>query len=232
MISQRLLRLAGCGAVAGGLANVVADYLLRGGPQPVAGSEITLATLGQVPFESVFAGSVLGAAVIPLWMLGLWPVYEGLRPAGAWLARIPVLFMGYGIAIAAGFHGAFAFYAAGYHALGAAPADAQPLLAELTERFRAYHDALFVLLAVTWTIGSVGFIVATAFFRTHYARWMAAASPLLVPLTMPLVQALPAPVGGYVRPIHGTVVWTLFFLLSTAVVWNLGEKRRLEEQGA
>jgi hypothetical protein len=232
MISQALLRTAGCLAVAGGAANVVADYLLRGGPAPVAASEITLATLGQVPFESVFAGSVLGAAVIPLWMLGLWPVYEGLRPAGPWLARITVLFMAYGIAIAAGFHGAFAFYAAGYHALGAAPAGAQPLLVELTERFRSYHDTLFVLLAVTWTIGSVGFIVAVAFFRTHYARWMAAASPLLVPLTMPLVAALPAPVGGYVRPIHGTAIWTLFFLLATVVSWNLGTRRGSPERAS
>jgi hypothetical protein len=223
--SQTLLRFAGCLAVGGGLANVVADYLLRGGPAPVAASEITLATLSAVPFASVFAGSVLGAAVIPFWLLGLWPVYAALRPAGRWLALLPVLFLGYGVALASGFHGAFAFYAAGYQALGAAPGDAQPILTELTERFRAYHDALFTLLAATWTLGSVGFVVATLFFRTHYARWMAAASPLLVPLTMPLVQALPAPIGGYVRPIHGTSVWTLFFLISTAVTWNLETTR-------
>jgi hypothetical protein len=105
--------------------------------------------------------------VIPLWLAGLWPAHAALRPAGRWLALIPVLFFAYGIVLASGFHGAFAFYAAGYQALGAAPADAQRLLAELTERFRAYHDALFVLLAATWTIGSVGFIVVTVFFRIH-----------------------------------------------------------------
>jgi hypothetical protein len=225
MISQPLLRLAGCGAVAGGLANLVADYLLRGGPQPVAASAITLETLGQVPFGSVFAGSLLGVAAIPLWTLGLWPVYAGLRPAGPWLARLTALFLGYGIAIAAGYHGAYALYSAGYHALAAAPAAAEPVLVELTQRFRTFHDTLFLLLAVPWTIGSVAFVVAVAFFRTHYPRWMAALSPLLVPLTMPLVAVLPAPIGGYVRPIHGTVLWTLFFLVSTAVVWNLGAKR-------
>jgi hypothetical protein len=213
--------VAGSLAVVGGLVNLVADYLLRGGPAPVSAAEIRLDTLGSVPFDSVFAGSVLGAAAIPFWLLGLWPVYEALRPAGRWLALAPVLFFAYGIVLASGFHGAFAFYAAGYYALGAVAAEARPAVAEMTERFRAYHDTMFVLLAVTWTLGSVGCIVVIAFFRTHYARWMAALSPLLVPLTMPLVQALPAPVGGYVRPIHGTAVWTLFFLVAAAVTWKL-----------
>jgi hypothetical protein len=215
------LRVAGGLAVLAGIVNAVADYLLRGGPAPVSAAEITLEALGEVPFESVFAGSVLGVAVIPLWLLGLGPVYAALAPAGRWLALPPVLLFGYVFALAPGYHGAFALYAAGYHALGAVGAEARPILSEMIERFRAYHDALFLLFAVVASLGSLWFVVAVAFFRTRYSRWMAAASPILVPLLSPLAQALPAPAGGYVRPILGTTIFTLFFLVATVVTWKL-----------
>jgi hypothetical protein len=224
--SVALRRLAGVLAVLAGLTNAVADYLLRGGPAPVSGAAITLEALQAVPYDSVFAGSVLGAAVIPLWLLGLWPVYVALEPAGRWLALPPVVLLGYMLALAPGYHGAFAFYAAGYQALGAAPPEAHPILTPMIERFLGYHDAVFYLIAGVATLGSVWFVVAAGFFRTHYARWMALASPILVPLTVPLAQALPAPLGGYVRPILGTTIWTLFFLVATFATWNLGGSAR------
>jgi hypothetical protein len=215
------IRVAGCAAVLGGIANLVADYLLRGGPAPVAASDISLETLADVPFESVFAGSVLGAAAIPLWLLGLWPAYRALEPAGRRLALAIVLLFGYGIAVASGYHGTYAFYAGGYQALEAVGPESRPVLVEMTSRFRGYHDALMLVVVVPWVVASVGFVVVVLFFRTHYARWMVLLSPILVPITMPLVAALPSPVGGWFRPIHGTTVWTLFFLLTTAVVWRL-----------
>jgi hypothetical protein len=221
-LSPTTCRVAGSLAVAGGLTNLVADYLLRGGPAPVSGAAITLEALGSAPFDLVFAGSVLGAAAIPFWLLGLWPVYKALEPAGQWLAAVPVLFFAYGVALASGYHGSYAFYAAGYQALGAAAGNTEPILAEMIERFRAYHDALLMLMVPPWMVGSLVFVAVAAFFRTHYARWMAVASPILVPLTVPLAEALPAPLGGYVRPILGTAIWTLFFLVATIVTWNLG----------
>jgi hypothetical protein len=136
------------------------------------------------------------------------------------------LILGYTFALFPGFHGAFAFYAAGYQALGSVAGDARPVVSELVERQRAYHDALMVLIAVTATVGSLWFVVAAAFFRTRYRRWMSIASPILVPLSMPIGQALPAPIGGYIRPVLGTAIFTLFFLLATVVTWNPSEPAR------
>jgi hypothetical protein len=214
-------RVAGILAVLAGLTNAVADYLLRGGPAPASGAEITLEGLRSVPFESVFAGSLLGAAAIPFWLLGLWPVYRALEPAGRRLAALPVMLLAYGVALASGYHGSYAFYAGGYQALGAVAGEAEPVLAQMIQRFRAYHDALMLLMVVPWILGSLAFVAVALFFRTHYARWMALASPILVPLTVPLAEALPAPFGGYFRPILGTTIWTLFFLVATVVTWNL-----------
>ena len=65
------IRLLGGVGIAAGLVNAVADYALRGGPRPVSGAAISLEALGSVPHESVWFGSLLGAAAMPLWILAL-----------------------------------------------------------------------------------------------------------------------------------------------------------------
>ena len=87
-----LLRTAGLLAVAGGLVNAVSDYLLQGGL--VARRAVnTYEFLPEAPYDLVFLGSILGNAAIPLWLLGFFPVYVALAPAGRWLS-IPVPFGG------------------------------------------------------------------------------------------------------------------------------------------
>ncbi|MDA8017906.1 MAG: hypothetical protein MPN21_10705 [Thermoanaerobaculia bacterium] len=76
-------------------------------------------------------------------------------------------------------------------------------------------------MAAPWILASLGFTVIVLLGRTRYPRWMAFASPILVPLTKPLTGALPAPIGGYLRPAAGSIIWTLFFLLTTITIWNV-----------
>ncbi len=90
----------------------------------------------------VHTGSLLGAAVIPLWLLGLWPVYRALEPAGPSLALAIALLFGFGIAVASGYHGTYVFYAGAYQALEAVGPESRRVLVEMTDHFRAYHDAL------------------------------------------------------------------------------------------
>jgi len=215
-----MLRLAGLLSILCTLVNAVADLLLFGGGLPVSGAEITVEALRSVPYQSVFIGSILGVIVIPFWLLGLWPVYEALKPAGPWFAWPAVLFLGYALTLFPLFHGAYAFYAAGYQALAAVSGEAQSTLTELIEKFLAVRGTLYALVAVNATLGSLWFIVAVVFRRTRYARWMAVVSPLLVPVASPLVRWLPAPMGGYVLPPFATLVFTFFFVLATVVTWN------------
>jgi hypothetical protein len=219
--SRLARRAAGIAAILGGLANFVADYMIRGGPAPTSASAITLEALGTVPPEMAFAGGVLGAAAIPLWAFGLVPVYAALEPAGRRLALIPVILMGYGIAVGSGSHGAYALYAGGFRARDSVGSDAESILTSMVEQFVAFDQALVTIIVVPWMIGSIAFVAIVALRRTHYARWMALLSPILVPITMPVVASLPAPIGGYVRPIMGTSIWTLFFVVAVLVTWRL-----------
>ncbi|MGH0032533.1 MAG: DUF6796 family protein [Myxococcota bacterium] len=228
-MSVPLHRLAGFAAIVGGVLNGVADFWLQGGLGVRPGVN-TFAYLPQVPFEPVFVGSILGQAALPLWLLGFVPLYVALAPAGRWLALPPVLLFGYAFAIFPGYHGAYAFYSAAYQAQAAAPEAASAVLTTLVERNHRVHDAVMLMIGPAMTLGSLWFMTAVALGRTHYARWMVVFSPILVPLTQPLAEALPAPWGGYIRPAWGTTLFTLFFALATWVTWNVRDVR--EEPGS
>ena len=215
-----LLRAAGMLAIFGGVLNGFSDYLLQGGLIPGAAVN-TYENLANVPYEFVFWGSLIGNAAIPLWLLGFWPVYVALAPAGRWLALPPVLLLGYGFSLFAGYHGSYALYAAGFQAEAAGPADLSGTLTTLADRLHAYHDALVTVIGMTIPIGSLWLAALVLFTRTHFAKWMVILSPLIVPITQPLVEMLPAPWGGYIRPAWGTTLFTLFFLAATVVTWNL-----------
>ena len=212
------IRLLGGVGIAAGLVNAVADYALRGGPRPVSGAAISLEALGSVPHESVWFGSLLGAAAMPLWILALLPVYVGLRPAGRWWAALPVLLFGYGICVSSGYHGSSVLYASGF-ALHAALPDAAEVARHLDHLVR-HHDGLQAVFVVPWVIASVAFIGIVLTGRTGFPRWMALTSPLLVPAIVTLSAALPAPLGGYIRPGIGSLTWTAFFALALGSTWD------------
>ena len=212
------IRLLGGLAVAAGFTNAVADYALRGGPRPVSGAAISLEMLGSVPHESIWFGSLLGAAVMPLWILGLFPVYVGLRPAGRWWAALPVFLFGYGICVASGYHGSYALYGSGF-ALQAALPEATDVSRHL-DHLMQHHDGLQAVFVAPWIIGSVSFVVIVLTGRTGFPRWMAFTSPILVPLIVTLSAGLPAPLGGYIRPGIGSLTWTLFFAMALWLTWN------------
>ena len=212
------LRIAGGIAVAAGLVNAVGDFALRGGPSTVAGAELTLESLGSVPHESIWLGSLLGSLAMPLWMLGLWPVFVGLRRAGFWPASLCVLLFGYGICAGAAYHGAYVMYGSGF-ALQSALPNADDVAAHMT-RLLGHHDTLLSIMTPPWIAASLLFVALVASGRSAFPRWIAITSPILVPISVSLASMLPAPYGGVVRPALGSLLWSLFFALALRFTWN------------
>ncbi len=220
MNDSTLLRTAGILAILGGIANAVSDYLLQGGLIPRAAVN-TYDFLPFAPYDLVFIGSIIGNAAIPLWLLGFWPVYVALAPAGRWLAIPTVCFLGYGFSLFPGYHGAYALYAAGFQAQREAPEALSETTATLVQRLHDYHDALLNVIGVPMMVGSLLFAVTVLLGRTLFSRWVILISPIVVPFTQPFIEMLPAPYGGLIRPAWGTTVFTVFFLVATVVTWNV-----------
>ena len=218
--NQKTIRLTGILSIIGGLLCAISDLLLGCGP--VSGKEITLENMALIPYERSLIGAILGIAVIPLWLFVLIPLYHALKPAGKWFAIPVILFFAYHIAASTAYHGAYGFYGAGYHALAAATGDTQAVITEMINRFMVFRSGLVYVATIPIILGSIWFIITVLFRTTLYKRWMVIFSPALfyIPVRILCIQ-LPAPIGGYILPPAASIGYTIFFILTTIVTWNI-----------
>jgi uncharacterized membrane protein YiaA len=211
-IQKKAFKVAGFLAIFGGIVCYVSDHYLRGGfaPGPAVG---LMEGLEAAPYTPVLFGSILGYAVLPFYLLGLWPLYRALKPAGRFLASVPVFLFGFAFTLFPGYHHAAVLYALGFKA---ATENADSLLAA---QLAQVHESALLVIAIPMTIASLWMAVLVLSGKTRYARWMAIVSPLLAPLISPLLLYLPDPWGGYLVPGAGTLVFVLFFALTVWVSW-------------
>lgn len=219
MISRKQLRICSLLAIMGGVLNAFSDLLLRFGP--VSGKEITFEYMATMPYQQTFAGAVLGGAFgTPMWLFILVPAYHALRPAGRWFSIPVVILFAHLFVVSAIYHSAFALFSAGYSALAHAGADTASLWMQMKERMASFHGffmGLWFLLAVS---GSLWFVAAVLIRETAFRKWSAALTPAMAMPASILSSFLPAPVGGYIRPMAGTLVLTLFFIMVARATWN------------
>lgn len=218
-----LLRIAGILAIIGGIVNGFSDYLLQGGFIQQAAVN-TYENLPNAPFDLVFLGSIIGNVAIPFWLVGFWPVYHALKPAGHWLSIPPVFILGYFYSLCPGYHGSYALYAAGFQAHKQMPES--EIINTLVERLDAYHEAILAVIGVACIIGSIWFIIAILSRRTLFPLWAILLAPIVAPIIQPWIEMLPSPYGGFIRPAWGTTLMTLLFLVATIKTWNLKELKQ------
>jgi hypothetical protein len=216
-----LLRLAGILAILGGFINGISDYLLQGGLIGRAAVN-TYEHLPNAPFDLVFLGSIIGNAALPFWLLGFWPLYHALKPAGPWLSIPPVFILGYFYALCPGYHGSYALYAAGFQAHQ--QMSQSEVMITLIEQLHAYHEVILIPIGITCIIGSIWLIIAILSKRTYFPLWVVLFTPIIVPITQPWIEMLPSPYGGFIRPAWGTTIMTLLFIIATKLIWNAKEE--------
>jgi len=225
LVNRTMLRSFGLLAIIGGLINAVSDYFLQGGL--LARSAVN--TYEHLPFAAydlVAFGSIVGNIALPLWLLGFLPLYVALAPAGRWLSIPPVACLAYVFALFPGYHGSYALYAAGFQAERAITPASPEIFATMVERMHSYHDMMISVIGVFSVTGSILFLIAVLSGRTLFKRWMIILTPIVVPLTQPFIEMLPAPFGGYIRPAWGTLLFTLLFMTATYLTWNVNRNAR------
>ena len=223
-MNQTFIRGAGFAAILGGIVNAYSDYLLQGG-LIVRAAVNTYKHLPNAPYEMVYWGSIIGNAAIPLWLLGFFAVYKALEPMGPALAIPPILLLAYAFSLFPGYHGSYALYAAGFQA-DPDQLVLSPTGMSLTDQLHQFHSSIMTIIGPTVTIGSLWLAIMILSGRTRYARWMAVFVPLMAMPSQYLVEMLPAPYGGIVRPAWGTLIFTLFFALSLFVSWNTSDQNK------
>ena len=226
------LRWWGIAGIAGGVGYLIGDVLLLGNraipaqfPHLATYVDNRLIQRGAVflasSTERLAAGGLVGVFSTPLYLAGIWHIFEASRPGGTRWSLPPFLLLIIAFSIAPFVHGSFFYVAEILKTVGQVDPPAQPILVALATRATFW---LFVAYGVLVVLASVGFTwltVAIARGRTLYPRWVALANPLVCMLAAVLIdRVLPQPLELLLAGAGLSLGMLAFFALSTVVLWS------------
>ena len=217
---RKRLRLAGIVSLACAAMVFAADVIMLG--LPVSGSEVAdYRSLANIPEWRLRLGSY-GAFVIIIFVVGVWQLYEGIKPAGGWWSIPPFLLLSYFFISGAIFHFLVPFIGAAVKAQSQTQGAGSEAMETLIQTMRSYWMVPYYASAASLAIGTLWFAAAILFRPTHFPRWMAALSPgFPIGAAFLMTRWLPAPVGGYLYPPFVHFATPLIFGASTALLWNV-----------
>ncbi len=217
---QRRIRLAGIVALTCAALVFVADVIMLG--LPVSGDEISdYRILVAIPEWRLRLGGY-GAFVILGFVIGVWQLYEGIRPAGAWWSVPPFLLLSCFFISGAMFHFLVPFISAVVKAQAQMQGGEYQTMETLVQTMRSYWLVPYITGLVSLVIGSLWFAAAVIFRPTYFPKWMATLSPLFpIGAAFLITRWLPAPFGGYLLPPFVHFATPLIFGSSTALLWNV-----------
>jgi len=222
MIAQgrtlKSLRLAGIVGIITGIAMSMADISLL---YSSAGGYESDAPLLTIPMWRLLLGHYLGVLMLPFYLIALWHLYEGIKPAGARLSIPVAALLGYVSAAGGAFHGSFAVPALIAQAgVGASP-ETQTVLTNLLANAYQFIEPLQAVVFLAAFVGSLWLGAAILSGRTAYPRWFLLANPVLVQAVLITSYFLtPNPVSTLLLPAAASLSLLILFGLSTALLWN------------
>lgn len=148
---------------------------------------------------------VLGATLYPI---GCYHVYLMLRPANAIAAFIAFLIGSFGFIVGAVWIGS----RASVSALIQLPETAD--VAHLIALYELRYESLLSIVRLTTLILSGIFIWLSLSGRSHYSRWMAVFSPIVLIISNFIIYAIAPQLGKHLMPIALNVAFFVFFTLS------------------
>lgn len=219
------LRLAGIVSLACAIAVFTADVIMLG--LPMSGSEVAdYRSLANIPEWRLRLGSY-GAFVIVIFIVGVWQLYEGIKPAGGWWSIPPFLLLSYFFISGAIFHFLVPFIGAAVKAQAQMQGSEYETMETVVQTMRSYWLGPYITGLVSLVIGSLWFAAAVLFRPTRFPRWMAVLSPLFpIGAAFLITRWLPAPFGGYLLPPFVHFATPLIFGVATALLWNVEIEQR------
>lgn len=187
-------------AIVGCIGTYMGDLLLLA--VPLSGSEyyrIYQSAMINSSHARLLTGNTLGLVFLPLQLFGLWLLHLALSRSHLWLSRLVFFTLAYSVLSGLAYHVTFAFLGTGLQV------DQQlnnTVTRLMIEQYKAYNLTLFRFAQVSLSIGALLFAIQVLWKETLFPKWIAILNPLLLLfLVRFLTSLIPAPVGGYIRPV-------------------------------
>jgi len=226
------LRWSGIAGIAGSVGYAIGDVLLLGNSATAAEFPHLASHLDNLlvqrsavflasSTERLAAGALVGVFSTPLYLAGIWHIFQASTPGGPRWSVPPFLLLVIAISTAPFVHGSFFYVAEILKAIGQVDGPAQETLIALATRTALWLFIAYGGLAVPALIGFAWLTIAIARGKTLYAPWVACANPIVCMLAASLVhRALPQPFKLLLSGAGLSLGMLAFFALSTAVLWN------------
>ena len=213
-----LLRLAGIVGVITAIVLSLSDISLLYSP---AGGYESDAMLLTIPKWRLLLGHYLGVLMMPFFLIAIWHLYEGIRPAGAWLSIPVAALLGYVASAGGAFHGSVAGLALILQARVGTSPETQAVLTRLLADAHLFVAPLQAVVFLAGFTGSLWLGTAILSGRTAYPRWFVLANPVLVhAVSFASYSLTPNPVSTLLLPATGSLSLLILFGFSTALLWN------------
>jgi hypothetical protein len=171
--------------------------------------------------ERLAAGALVAVFATPLYLAGIWHIYQASKPGGTRWSLPPFLLLVTGFSIVPFVHGSFFYVAEILKTIGQVDPPAQGALIALATRTALWLFIAYGVLVVPTLIGFAWLTTAIARGRTLYPRWVAFANPIVCMLAGALVdRVLPQPLALWFSGAGLSIGLLAFFTLSTARLWN------------
>ncbi len=158
----------------------------------------------------------------PIYALAYYHMWIGMRKAGFWLARVPLVLLAYAILMIGGIqHAGFAFLSVLEQAKEVVGCTDMKFFAQANEYIIEHFlfGDLTALIAIS--VGTIWHAVGILSGKTMYPRWFIVVSPLGVLLIMMIIGTfLPAPAAGFVLVPWGTWFMLIPCVASTIWLWK------------
>ena len=164
-------------------------------------------------------GHFFGVFGATLYLIGCFHIYLMLRPASERIAFIAFLISAFGFIVGAVWIGSRASVSA------LMQLDQTPEVLSLVELYDVRYETLLTVIRITTLLLSIIFIWLTVTGRSHYPRWMAIFSPIVLIVLNFLINAIAPQIGKHMMPIALNIAFFIFFSLS------LLQARTISNQG-
>ncbi len=221
---QNLIRLTGIIGIVGALLLMVADLLLLA--TPVSGQDFF--DVGNDGWSNVAGMDAwrieLGLRMnmlLPLYIVGLWQVYQALRPAPIYFPLPVFLLFSYTVVAQMTVRTGYIFLGRSFGTQADMSESSYSAIIQLINDFGQYVYLIEYMTITVYVFGCILFIAVVATLTTHYPQWMALLTPALTMAVIDMIARLsPAPIGGYLAPVRFNLAFLLLFVTSTIILWN------------
>lgn len=213
--NHNIIKITGIIGMIAALLVGTGEFLLHYSPAGDYADDGNYAYLLQVSESRVTLGHFFAVLGAPLYLIGFWHIFLGLKPYGRIIPWVVFFVTAYGFIFGTIWIGSRASIVLLAQANFAAEGHNSEVLRGLMDYYILHSETLLEVTRITTLLSSLAFIALVLTGKTLYPRWMAIFNPILLLVSSFILFAVAPEVGKYTLPIALNVGYFIFFTLST-----------------